>query len=420
MSDSPMIDRDDDLEQAYARAHALRDGEAGPAASVRANVLAAAAAVAATQAAAQSAAPPLKPVAAPVADVGSERGDAPNLSSWRVRSGAAFAALLVVGLALWRFDATHHTGGVLVAQADSALEARAIPEPAPPLGEPRELPAPRQSLPPPPAYAPPAVVADVAEPTVVLVPPALPPRELEREAVIAQADTATAARSKALGYRPPSAMAPAAAAAAAPPQQAQLAQSAAPAAASAAAPAPVMIAAAPPPPTDLYDSDRRAAAPKLGFNAASPASAAGDIGILPDTEQQVVVAGIRAPGVAGSLSRLPGISAAAKKSASTAMASAMGEPPRAPGSSLHAAAATGDTEALRRLLADPATRVDEPDSLGRTALMVAVTARRVAAVRVLMAAGADPDHADASGATPRSVARTGPNAEIAALLGIVR
>lgn len=413
-----MMDRDDDLEQAYARAHALRDGDAGPAASVRANVLAAAAAVATTQ----SAVPPLTPVAAPVADVGSERGDAPNLSSWRVRSGAAFAALLVVGLALWRFDATHHTGGVLVAQADSALEARAIPEPAPPLGEPRDLPPPRQSLPPPPAYAPPAVVADAAEPTVVLVPPALPPREREREAVVAQADTATAARSPALGYRPPSAMAPAAAAAAAPPQQAPLAQAAAPApaAASAAAPAPVVIAALSPPPTDLYDADRRAAAPKLGLNAAAPASATGDIGRLPDAEQQVAVAGIRAPDVAGSLSRLPGISLAAKKSASTAMASAMGSPPRAPGSSLHAAAATGDLEALRRLLADPATRVDEPDSLGRTALMVAVTARRVAAVRVLMAAGADPDHADASGATPRSVARTGPNAEIAALLGIVR
>ena len=418
MSDRPMMDHDDDLEQAYARAHALRDGDAGPAASVRANVLAAAAAVAASQAAEQSAKPPLTPVAAPVADVGSERGDAPNLSSWRVRSGAAFAALLVVGLALWRFDATHHTGGVLVAQADSALEARAIPEPAPPLGEPRDLPPPRQSLPPPPAYAPPAVVADAAEPTVVLVPPALPPREREREAVVAQADTATAARSPALGYRPPSAMSPAAAA---PPQQAQLAQAAAPApaAASAAAPAPVVIAALSPPPTDLYDADRRAA-PKLAFNAAAPASATGDIGKLPDAEQQVVVAGIRAPGVADSLSRLPGISLAAKKSASTAMASAMGSPPRAPGSSLHAAAATGDLEALRRLLADPATRVDEPDSLGRTALMVAVTARRVATVRVLMAAGADPDHADASGATPRSVARTGPNAEIAALLGIVR
>ncbi len=62
MSDGPMMDRDDDLEQAYARAHALRDGQAGPAARVRANVLAAAQAVAA----AQAAAPSLTPVAAPV------------------------------------------------------------------------------------------------------------------------------------------------------------------------------------------------------------------------------------------------------------------------------------------------------------------------------------------------------------------
>ena len=413
---------DDDLAQAYARAHALRDGEAGPAASVRTNVLAAAAAAAAAQAAA--ARPTLTPVAAPVADVGSERGDAPNLSSWRVRSGAAFAALLVVGFALWRFDATHHSGGVLVAQADSAIEAKALPEPAPPLGEPKALPAPHQSLPPPPAYAPPAVVADVAEPTVVVVPPALPAREREREAVVAQADTATTARAPALGYRPPSAMAPAPVAA--PPQPAHVAQAAA-ALAPAAAPAPVVIAAASPAPTELYEADRRAAkaaapalASKPGVAAAVPASAAGTAGNIDDAEQQVVVAGIRAPGVSGSLGRLAGSAAVARSAASTAMASAMGSPPRAPGSSLHAAAATGDIEALRKLLADPATPVDAPDSVGRTALMLAVTSRHVGAVRVLMAAGADPDRADASGATPRSVARTGPNAEIAALLGIVR
>ena len=97
MSDHPMMD--DDLAQAYARAHALRDDDAGPAASVRANVLAAAQAVAAAQAPAPT--PSLTPVAGPVADVGSERGDAPNLSSWRVRSGAAFGALLIEAQLEW-------------------------------------------------------------------------------------------------------------------------------------------------------------------------------------------------------------------------------------------------------------------------------------------------------------------------------
>ncbi|MBC7664913.1 MAG: ankyrin repeat domain-containing protein, partial [Caulobacter sp.] len=83
---------------------------------------------------------------------------------------------------------------------------------------------------------------------------------------------------------------------------------------------------------------------------------------------------------------------------------------------LHVAANADDVDALGRLLADPGTRVDAPDALGRTALQVAVAAANVRPVRLLLAAGADPDHADASGATPRSVARTGANAEIATLL----
>ena len=80
------------------------------------------------------------------------------------------------------------------------------------------------------------------------------------------------------------------------------------------------------------------------------------------------------------------------------------------------AANADDVDTLGKLLADPATHVDAPDALGRTALQVAVAAAHVRAVRLLLAAGADPDHADAGGATPRSVARTGANAEIATLL----
>ncbi len=428
-----MSDRlDDDLARAYARASALRDGEAGPAASVRANVLAAAQAVAAAQATAS--APPVTPVAAPVADVGSDRGDAPNLSSWRIRSGAALAALLIVGFGLWRFDATHRAGGVQIAQADSAIEARTLQEPAPPLGEPKELPPPRQSLPPPPAYAPPAVVADAAEPTVVLVPPALPARERDKDTVVAQADTAAAARAPALGYRPPSAMspapvappAPALAAPPAPKPQAEIAMASPP-------PTAVLAGVAATPRAPTLDSDRRAAAAdattpaqRLGFAAPAPKAAPAasgatqDIGLTPEIDQQVAVTGARARPSGLGISSLSGSAAEARKAASTAMASAMGEPPRSPGSSLHGAAGAGDLDALRHLLADPATRVDAPDGLGRTALMVAVVSRHAGAVRLLLAAGADPDRADASGASPRSVARTGPSAEIAALLGIVR
>ncbi len=441
MSDS----LDDDLARAYERASALRDGEAGPAASVRANVLAAAQAVAAAQAAqATASAPPITPVAAPVADVGSGRGDAPNLSSWRIRSGAALAALLIVGFGLWRFDATHRAGGVQIAQADSTIEAKTLQEPAPPLGEPRELPPPRQSLPPPPAYAPPAVVADAAEPTVVLVPPALPAREHEKDTLVAQADTAAAARAPALGYRPPSAMSPAPLAAPAPmlasapapkTQIAMASPSPAPAPALA-EPAPVLAAAAAaaprfPPITlegRIANADVAAPAQRLGFSAPASAAAFGasavtdayGYGRLPETGEQVAVTGARARPSGTTIAGLSGGAADAKKSASPAMASAMGEPPRSPGSSLHAAAGAGDLDALRRLLADPATRVDAPDGLGRSALMVAVVSRHAGAVRLLLAAGADPDRADASGASPRSVARTGPSAEIAALLGIVR
>ena len=81
-------DSDDDLDQAYARAHALADDGGEPPASVRANVLAAAREVAAqakSRAAAEDGAAPVVPVAPPVAAVGRGRPMAVNLSSWRVR-----------------------------------------------------------------------------------------------------------------------------------------------------------------------------------------------------------------------------------------------------------------------------------------------------------------------------------------------
>jgi ankyrin repeat protein len=87
---------------------------------------------------------------------------------------------------------------------------------------------------------------------------------------------------------------------------------------------------------------------------------------------------------------------------------------------LQAAAGRGDVEALRRLLADPAARVDTPDADGRTALLAAVLAQQPAAVRLLLEAGADPGRADRAGLTPRAAAQAGANAEIAALLAVPR
>jgi ankyrin repeat protein len=83
---------------------------------------------------------------------------------------------------------------------------------------------------------------------------------------------------------------------------------------------------------------------------------------------------------------------------------------------LHAAADRGDVEALKTLLAAPGARVDAPDAAGRTALLRAVQAQQLGAVRLLLAAGADPARPDASGLTPRAAAQAGANAEIAALL----
>jgi uncharacterized protein len=83
---------------------------------------------------------------------------------------------------------------------------------------------------------------------------------------------------------------------------------------------------------------------------------------------------------------------------------------------LQAAADRGDVEALRALLAEPAVRVDAPDAAGRSALLHAVLAQQAEAVRLLLAAGADPGRADQAGLTPRAAAQAGANGEIAGLL----
>jgi hypothetical protein len=84
---------------------------------------------------------------------------------------------------------------------------------------------------------------------------------------------------------------------------------------------------------------------------------------------------------------------------------------------LHRAADRGDVPAIKRLLGMPGASVDAPDATGRTPLLQAVLSRRPGAVRALLAAGADPTHADQSGLTPQAAARQGRNPEITQILG---
>ena len=113
--ESPDMNDDDDIARAYAQSRTLADDGRAPSAAVRANVLAAAREIAAESASRRAAevAVPLAvvPVAPPLAEVGRGRGRAINLSSWRVRSGAALCAMLLVGLVSWRFDSAHRLGG---------------------------------------------------------------------------------------------------------------------------------------------------------------------------------------------------------------------------------------------------------------------------------------------------------------------
>jgi len=379
-------DMADDLDQAYARAHALAGDDRGPAAAARANVLAAAREIAARA----EAQPPLVPVAAPVSDVGRGRSWAWNQLSWRVRSGATFCALVLVGWTVLRFDASRHdAANVMVAAADSPLAVRVVPPSPPP---------PPADLPPAKEMAPPGAVAErqAAMPAApVHTAPAAVARDSDEtagrdpERVVAQADR-----------RARAAVAPDAST--------------------------VVAAAAPPPP--MYAPTPAPAPVEQRLAAAAPAAPAptfadpGAVIAEADKQQRVEVTGARLGFSSTSGSRaLRGSAEAAKKiSPAAAAAPAIGAAVRAQPTPLHVAANADDVAALERLLADPATRVDATDADGRTPLQYAVMAANARAVRMLLAAGADPDHADSAGATPRGLARTGPSAEIAALLAVRR
>jgi hypothetical protein len=428
----PRPTMDDDLDQAYARAHALADDGRGPSASVRANVLAAAARIAAGDDGAVV--PPLVPIAPPVADVGRGRARAINLSSWRVRSGAALCAMLLVGLALWRFDDNGRLGGdVQVAQAELRL---AQPQAAP---VPRDLPLPAAAAA---SYlyaAPPAVVEDPLDNGSSGRGAAAKKAERDKDVVVAQLEKE---RSVARRTAP-------SADAIAPPGTFQPAAPAAPGTADIAAkPAPVVVAsnapraeaAAPPPEESTTVTSRAAAAPPQVVTSPprAPSVLPRRVLLVPQAPPAPAAAAPVDPSApAGSTTvaaaepdrkRAKVAELAEERTLSKASASDSA-PPSAAGSlagasavphPLQAAAGRGDVEALRRLLADPAARVDTPDADGRTALLAAVLAQQPAAVRLLLEAGADPGRADRAGLTPRAAAQAGANAEIAALLAVPR
>jgi hypothetical protein len=418
-------DKSDDLAQAYARAHALADGDAaGPSAAVRANVLAAARAVAAEAAgrvAAEAAAPTLTPVAPPVADVGRGRARAINLSSWRVRSGAALAAMMVVGLAGWRFESTRRfDDGEQVAMAELRMAAPATTP------MPQELPVPpplAASVP----YVPPPVVDAAADSARR---PAAKAEARDKDVIVAQLDQRAELRERAVA--PPAAAAPArrlqpaatpspANADAGPPVSVASNAPAADAIATEQEPtlvtikaAPTQVATAPAMPPSVLQR-RVAVVPAAPAPAAKPAPQADTVVTAADSTAQRV--DVEAPRAAFSSA---GLGDAAKKSAPAVAGGLTAASARLLPAPLHAAADRGDLEALKKALANPSTPVDSPDATGRTALLHAVLAQQVGAVRLLLAAGADPARADQAGLTPRAAAQTGASAEIAALLAAQR
>ena len=407
MSERP--DSDDELDAAYTRAHTLADASREPSAAVRANVLAAAREVAAQEkergAAGNGASPPLAPVASPVAAVGRGRALAVNLSSWRVRAGAAVCAALLVALGAWRFDASHRFDGNLQV-ATASLELAKPPTTA----LRRDLPAPGLSVASAPYAAPPPVVEDPVErtPGANAVAAKAAARDKDRDVIVAQADQSD---------RAPRPAAP-------PDPRAEARRSPAPAARDAAAPAPVAMSPAAP----TAQAPVLAEPPTTVVIAASAAPA--QVATLPPMPPSVVARRVavapapRPAEISGVSMRRAAEAAAAPSSpaeAHRARAAAVDDiSARQPSATLQSAADRGDVEALKALLAEPAARVDAPDAAGRTALLHAVLAQQAAAVRLLMAAGADPGRADQAGLTPRAAAQAGANAEIAGLLAAPR
>jgi len=352
----------DALELAYREAvERTVDDAARPAARVRAAVLAAAQAEA-EAARAPSARAPAAAGGTGLPLPGAGRAPAANRPSWRLRAGALAAIVAVAGVSAlqWRGQAARHEGETRVASADAApaqtiVEARAVPGNA----------APARDLPPPPRNAPPAPVTR------------LPTPAQEAPAPPAAATDEPRAR----------------------------------------APAPTVDA--------LTRLARRAEPRDFRVQSVARPSDAG-----------VTIASADAPGVAGKVQAAPAPTAAAPVAESAAPAATLANSTfeargagvasakvsavraDAPEPPLHQAADAGDVATLRRLLAGPGASVDAPDAGGRTALLHAVLAGRAEAARALLAAGADPAHADAAGLTPAAAAQRSGDPALLALFPV--
>ena len=393
----------DALELAYRRAVDLAAGDGAeaprPAPRVRAAVLAAAQAVA-DEAREAPARPSLEAAPPPV---GLGRVPAANRPSWRLRAGAAACVMVLTSAASWQFYEASRAHRQLVASASPESPIRILPG-EPPAYAPQELPPPAlpaaASLPLPadsaPAAARPAVPAHapVAPPVAVAqadVSDAAPPESRAEAAkraaparpiVVAEATVPPA--SPAPVFAPPPAPAPAPM-----PQATGSAQASARDAVVAAADAPAADTA-----RDARSKERpRGAATDSLLKSAEPATA----GALSSSYEN--------------LTRGPVAAAAARPARLPTIA-----PTPVPVPPLQRAADSGDAAGIAQLLAQPGVAVDAPDGDGRTALLQAVLARRPAAVKALLAAGADPMRADRVGLTPRAAAQQIGDAELATLL----
>jgi hypothetical protein len=109
------------------------------------------------------------------------------------------------------------------------------------------------------------------------------------------------------------------------------------------------------------------------------------------------------------------ISSFAARSAAPASTAGARSKESAPAASLGAAAASGDSSAVERLLDQGAT-LDARDDLGRTPLMLATLNGQVETVRLLLGRGANPNIADNEGSTALHQAQTAHLDEITRLL----
>jgi hypothetical protein len=385
----------DGLDLAYRDATALAADGRQPAPSVRASVLAAARDVA-QQGAAGAPVPAQGAAGSPsstsagatgvdmsdspsIAPAGRGRPAAANLSSWRLRAGGAACVALLAAITGWRLNVGHgDTQETRVASASLSVARRDAAAPV------AELPLPSVPMPSAPADAVPAGRSR-------------PPQALRDAAVPAEATRARqAARKTAEGARPRDAsrgadivVAQAGTHGVTPPPARQPAPARP-------APGPLAISAATVPSSDAMAAQgvEVTGATASRFSGAAPTS-------------PVRIASSDVARSSLDEGRLGPIAPAAPLLASSA---------RALATPLQVAADRGDLDALTQLLANPSVAVDAPDAAGRTALMHAVLSQQAAAVRALLAAGADPARADHAGLTPRAAARAGASADIAALL----